>query len=524
MSLSICHRLLAVGAFFCMTTLSSPSFAQSDQTPEFLERSFARATELIQAERLDEALMVLKTVDTDKTEVVATVNTLLGNIYLRLGKPSKAYDLFEVASYSSLDDTDATLGMAKSSLALGKLREAKRHASSALRSNADLYEAHLVLANVADRTGRVGEARQIFKDLLRQQPNNQFVARAYSRFLSGRGDDKAAIKFLDRFVASNPNSPEAADLLGLLYWNQGDGRLAFDYRRMSASIFDANGNVFRSGAINSWLAANFPEFQETDKSTDFSEPDVTEPDITEPENIVEGDETEQPPAIQILARPDPLPFDQGVALSTGSGFVVYGGRYVVTNHHVIDGTKKIAVRSGTGEVRNAKVIAIAKDDDLAVLELSPPYPSSYSISFQRMGDARPGRSAVVMGFPMAGILGWEQPSLTEGIVSKASGMNDDPHTFLITTKMNKGNSGGPILDRAGNLIGVVVAKLDAAAVFEEQGFLPEDVNIGIKASRVLEFMKQSEGHDVPMGDQPADLEELYQLMLSSVVLVAGEIE
>jgi serine protease Do len=128
---------------------------------------------------------------------------------------------------------------------------------------------------------------------------------------------------------------------------------------------------------------------------------------------------------------------------------------------------------------------------------------------------------VVMGFPMAGILGWQQPSLTEGIVSKASGFQDNPNTFMITSKMNKGNSGGPIFDRQGRLIGIAVAKLDIKAIYERKGTLPEDVNIGIKVSRLLSFLNKSGGGNQLMAPE-VSLEELYQSMLSKIVLVAAE--
>ena len=208
-------------------------------------------------------------------------------------------------------------------------------------------------------------------------------------------------------------------------------------------------------------------------------------------------------------------------LSTGSGFIIDGGRSVITNRHVIDKTGQIAIRTGTGEVRKARVKKISEDDDLAILELSEPFPSSYAISIDQMGDANTGRSAVVMGYPMASILGWQQPSLTEGIVSKASGFKDNPKNFLITSKMNKGNSGGPIFDRRGRLIGIAVAKLDTTEIYEKKGSLPEDVNIGIKASRLLSFLNRTGGGN-QTSEPEISLEELYQVMLAKVVLVAAE--
>ena len=129
-----------------------------------------------------------------------------------------------------------------------------------------------------------------------------------------------------------------------------------------------------------------------------------------------------------------------------------------------------------------------------------------------------------MGFPMAGILGWRKPSLTEGVVSKSSGLQDDPGTFLITSKMNKGNSGGPIFDRYGRLIGVAVAKLDTASVYDKKGYLPEDMNIAIKASRLLSFLDRTNNEDGRSSNPQIDLEDLYQEMLAKVVMVAAELK
>ena len=74
----------------------------------------------------------------------------------------------------------------------------------------------------------------------------------------------------------------------------------------------------------------------------------------------------------------------------GSGFVVGNGKYVITNHHVIDGAKKVAVRNGIGKVKNAKVVAYSKDYDLAILELESPYPKAFSINEKDFEDPKVG--------------------------------------------------------------------------------------------------------------------------------------
>jgi S1-C subfamily serine protease len=325
--------------------------------------------------------------------------------------------------------------------------------------------------------------------------------------------------------------------MGQLYWQHGQQEIALQTRANAAKAFLAKGNVFRANAIKSWLSANDKNGQyeaQLSPGTQQNPPEIERqkttrappvpPAIPVPEvKEVKLPEVRRPqPKIgQNLIRPDPLPLPEGVLLRTGSGFIINGGRHVITNRHVIIKTGKIAIRTGTGEVRMARVLEVAPDDDLAILVLARPFPSSYAIKISQMGDAAAGSSALVMGFPMASIFGWRQPSLTEGIVSKSSGLNDDPNTFLISSKMNKGNSGGPIFDRQGQLIGIAVAKLDKTAIYEQRGSLPEDVNIGIKVSRLLNFMKKS-GRENRSAVLEVSLEKLYQDMLAKVVLVAAE--
>jgi len=515
------------------------------KTPSNVADGLKKADQLISVERLEDALGILKAIEPETPMVSAKVDVLLGKIYQRLHRPSKAADLFERAVFSSMDDSEAFLGMAETSLALGKLTQARQHARTAIKSNADLIGAHLVLARVDDRTGQTAKAKNRFANLMKNQPDSEPVIEAYAQFLSQREDMDAAIQVLANYVNRYPYAAEAGDLLGQFYWQQNRRVDALQTRTNAAKAFQAIGNGFRSEAIRSWLSANDPNGQYIEQLTPRKKPENGSAPVPEkaPEQPKRAEPAPAPSPVpvpevkeaklpdvsrpmpkrpQVLKRPEPLPLPEGVMLSTGSGFIIDGGRYVITNRHVIDKTGKIAIRTGTGEVRTARIKEIAKDDDLAILELSRPFPSSYAITIDQMGDANTGRSAVVMGYPMASIIGWRQPSLTEGIVSKASGLKDNPKTFQITSKMNKGNSGGPIFDRQGRLIGIAVAKLDTTKIYEKKGTLPEDVNIGIKASRLLSFLNRTGNGSNQPSRPEISLEELYQVMLAKVVLVAAE--
>ncbi len=555
--------------------------------PPEVEASLERADALIKIEQLEEALAVLKSIETEDSAVDARIETLLGKIYLRIAKPAKALDLFEHASFNTLDDAEPHLGMAQAAMAMGNLKRARRQANMALRTDPDLTEAHLVIALIDDRSGKVEEAHGRFLELRRHQPDNEEVVVAYGRFLAEREGLGEASRLLTGYIDRHPFAPEASDLLGQLYWRAG-GRVedALRYRAAAAKAFELQGNHYRAEGLRDWLAANDPSGRFSGQPA--PEPKKTTPPPAKPEAKppaaptppqpvtqpprpapapppktqtakVQPKDPVPPPGVQsprarpdrparpapqvtpkpapapqpvaavmprhtVLKRPEPLPLRPGSKFKSGSGFVVDGGRRVVTNRHVIDGMSRVVVRSGTGEVRHAKVAAIAPNDDLAVLDLAKAFPASYAVPFSAMSDPSPGRAAVVMGYPMMGILGSRQPSLTEGIVSKSSGMGDDPNTFFITSKMNKGNSGGPIFDRRGNLIGVAVAKLDALDVYEKKGYMPEDVNVGIKANRVLRFLKRPAKPREGQAVADAALEDLYQGMLARVVLVVGEVK
>jgi S1-C subfamily serine protease len=172
--------------------------------------------------------------------------------------------------------------------------------------------------------------------------------------------------------------------------------------------------------------------------------------------------------------------------STGTGFIVAEGR-VLTNHHVIDGCRRVV-----GVLPNGRRVdlAIGPRDarrDLAIL--AGPSDMGPALAF-RDGPPRRGDEVVTYGFPLTGILG-SGPTLTTGEISALTGLRDDPNTMIISAPVQAGNSGGPLLDRAGNVLGVIVAKLAALRVAERTGDLPQNVNIAIQGSVALEFLRQN---------------------------------
>ena len=208
-----------------------------------------------------------------------------------------------------------------------------------------------------------------------------------------------------------------------------------------------------------------------------------------------------------------------MVITGGSGFVVDGGLKIVTNRHVIEGGKAFAVRTGLGEMITAKVIFVSKTDDLAVLSLDRPLGADRAIPSTAYAKPPVGRNVVVMGYPLWYVLGQGSPSLTNGMVSKRTGLGDDLGTFQLTAKVNKGNSGGPVFDMMGNVVGITVGKLDNKKIQDEQGFTPEDINLAIHVDRLPAIANVSLATREANGVE-LSTEALYQAMLGKVVMVA----
>ena len=93
-----------------------------------------------------------------------------------------------------------------------------------------------------------------------------------------------------------------------------------------------------------------------------------------------------------------------------------------------------------------------------------------------------------MGFPNPALQG-TSPKLTKGEISSLAGIQDDPRYFQISVPIQPGNSGGALVDAAGNVIGLVTSKLSARAALATSGMLPENVNYAIKSTYLLGLLE-----------------------------------
>ncbi|MEX0815304.1 MAG: serine protease, partial [Dongiaceae bacterium] len=121
-------------------------------------------------------------------------------------------------------------------------------------------------------------------------------------------------------------------------------------------------------------------------------------------------------------------------------------------------------------------------------------------AFREGRGVRAGDGVVVVGFPLRGLLA-SAANVTTGTVSALAGIRDDIRYLQITAPVQPGNSGGPLLDMSGNVVGVVVGKLDALAVAEVTGDIPQNVNFAIKDSVARSFL---DANGIDYETAPAD--------------------
>jgi S1-C subfamily serine protease len=171
-------------------------------------------------------------------------------------------------------------------------------------------------------------------------------------------------------------------------------------------------------------------------------------------------------------------------IGSGTGFVVSPAGHVLTNNHVIKKCRQ--VRTEIDGVKNElRVISKDSENDLALLKLPKPHPN---VAVFRGGRAiRPGDFVVAAGFPLPSILA-QQMNVTTGTVSALAGMRNDFRFLQISAPLQPGNSGGPLLDASGHIIGVNTLKLNALFMAIATGDIPQNVNFAIKGSIARIFL------------------------------------
>jgi len=172
----------------------------------------------------------------------------------------------------------------------------------------------------------------------------------------------------------------------------------------------------------------------------------------------------------------------------GTGFLINPSGYVLTNNHVIgDCVGDIHGNLTAENPMKLRIVSTDETNDLALLQAPARFREAAYIRATAMHS---GESVVAIGYPFHGLL-TSDFTVTTGIVSSLSGVLNDTRFLQISAPVQPGNSGGPLLDTSGNVVGVVAAKINAITFAKATGDLPENINFAIKTGAVRDFLDNS---------------------------------
>jgi S1-C subfamily serine protease len=322
-------------------------------------------------------------------------------------------------------------------------------------------------------------------------------------------DYKEAVR-LYRLSAEQGHAPAQSNLAHMYYQGLGvpkDYVLAHMWVNLAAS----NGN---EGAV---------------KERTMVENSMTPQQIAKAQEMVRNWKP-KPPTDRIRTAESPQPpKSKDGATATGTGFLFGSQDYIITNYHVVKGTSEVKVKFTNGELINAEVVGRDTQNDVAILKLSKsPSFQSREMKFGDSSMVRMGDEVFTIGYPHIGIMGLN-PKYTKGVISAVTGIRDNPTVFQTTVPIQPGNSGGPLFNEKGEVIGLTTSSLPLLAI-ESMGAIPQSVNYAVKSSFVKntistipEALLSNRGIVVVPTDSNSR-SDFIEAISKNVVLILGKVD
>ena len=172
--------------------------------------------------------------------------------------------------------------------------------------------------------------------------------------------------------------------------------------------------------------------------------------------------------------------------SFGTGFFISSQGLALTNNHVTSSCRSITAILD-GRKYPAQMVRSDERNDLALIRVQTTTPVPFA-SFRSAPAIRAGEGIVVAGFPLPSVL-QNGLNITLGNVSALAGLGGNTAFLQLTAPVQPGNSGGPLLDMGGNIVGVVVSKLDAARIAQVTGDIPQNINFAVQGIMARLFLE-----------------------------------
>ena len=206
--------------------------------------------------------------------------------------------------------------------------------------------------------------------------------------------------------------------------------------------------------------------------------------------------------------------------SSGTGWPIAEG-YVVTNYHVVENGSDITLQTVSGDSIKAQLFKADKKNDIAILKVHKPskLPLALPLASEK---SKLGAKVFTIGYPHPDLMG-SKPKLTSGTVSSLFGLRDDPRTYQISVPVQAGNSGGPLINMSGEVVGIVTSKLSAVKIFDWTGDLPQNVNYALKIKHLDNLLGKVENKKYQVDEHASNkngtLADLATMLQSSILLI-----
>ncbi len=200
---------------------------------------------------------------------------------------------------------------------------------------------------------------------------------------------------------------------------------------------------------------------------------------------------------------------------SGTGFFITTNGYIITAAHVVSKSTSVKILVGT---KTTSAVVVRKDEknDIALLKAEgsfsalPIIPSSFT---------KLGTDVFTIGFPNVRLQG-VSPKLTKGVISGLNGIQDDPSCFQISAAIQPGNSGGPLINADGCVLGVINSRLNDVVVANLTGTIPQNVNYAVKSAYVLPLIDSlAEGSILVKTVKGKTFDDIVKLAESSTCII-----
>jgi S1-C subfamily serine protease len=325
------------------------------------------------------------------------------------------------------------------------------------------------------------QAIKKIEESIRLYPNSfrTNFAMGYLMVLADKNNE--AIRFFESALRLQPKSPETLNNMGVAYMRQRQYLDAINCLYKAADYGDSKPlcqNLINGIASLPPIARNTPKIKPAMEAATLlaSKYGINGPSGT---LIIVGlsNRSQQPGG-------EP----EGNFISSGTGFFINDQGLILTNRHVVKGAKTMLVMMNGKKQGSAEVVMIDEEQDLALVKLKVVKDKTPFVHLAKLDNPGDGAECTVMGFPLIDRLGGAI-KITRGIVS--SGSASEKGADIVTdAKVNPGNSGGPMLDKFGNVMGIVTMK-SANSQFEDS------YGMAISAGKIRKFLEKNKVISTP---------------------------